>query len=190
MIQMPRRSVTRFFIPLIDVLLLLFGIFLLMPIASETDLDREREVAADQSESLEVLQFELARRTKELNRLEKLRPGLEEVAKLREEIERLRNAPKVPLQERAYFQVIDVDPKTGEISHFDANRADQPILRITDEKFARSLIARHQRDAKGRELYYYFLFPRPATGYPTVGQERRYKAWFEKVANSLHEGRP
>src|SRR6516225_3918230 len=31
MIQMPRRSVTRFFIPLIDVLILLFCIFLLMP---------------------------------------------------------------------------------------------------------------------------------------------------------------
>ena len=32
MIQMPRRSVTRFFIPLIDVLILLFCIFLLMPL--------------------------------------------------------------------------------------------------------------------------------------------------------------
>ena len=31
MIHMPHRSVTRFFIPLIDVLLLMFGIFLLMP---------------------------------------------------------------------------------------------------------------------------------------------------------------
>ena len=32
MIQMPQRSVTRFFIPLIDVLTLLFCIYLLMPI--------------------------------------------------------------------------------------------------------------------------------------------------------------
>ena len=31
MIHMPHRSVTRFFVPLIDVLLLLFCIFLLMP---------------------------------------------------------------------------------------------------------------------------------------------------------------
>ena len=31
MIQLPKRSVTRFFIPLIDVLTLLFCIFLLMP---------------------------------------------------------------------------------------------------------------------------------------------------------------
>ena len=32
MIELPRRSVTRFFIPLIDVLTLLFCIFLLMPV--------------------------------------------------------------------------------------------------------------------------------------------------------------
>src|SRR6202011_3261808 len=32
MIELPRRSVTRFFIPLIDVMTLLFCIFLLMPI--------------------------------------------------------------------------------------------------------------------------------------------------------------
>ena len=31
MIELPRRSVTRFFIPMIDVLTLLFCIFLLMP---------------------------------------------------------------------------------------------------------------------------------------------------------------
>ena len=34
MITPPRRSVTRFFIPLIDVLILLFCIFLLMPFVS------------------------------------------------------------------------------------------------------------------------------------------------------------
>ena len=34
MIPSPRRSVTRFFIPLIDVLILLFCIFLLMPFVS------------------------------------------------------------------------------------------------------------------------------------------------------------
>ena len=36
MIQLPRRSVTRFFIPLIDVLTLLFCIFLLMPLIKAT----------------------------------------------------------------------------------------------------------------------------------------------------------
>ena len=37
MIQLPRRSVTRFFIPLIDVLTLLFCIFLMMPAVKKSD---------------------------------------------------------------------------------------------------------------------------------------------------------
>ena len=36
MLEMPRRSVTRFFIPLIDVLTLLFCIFLMMPAVKRT----------------------------------------------------------------------------------------------------------------------------------------------------------
>ena len=66
MIRMPRRSVTRFFIPLIDVLILLFCIFLLMEFNSESDLDKQIEITADQSESLDLLQGEVQRRTKEL----------------------------------------------------------------------------------------------------------------------------
>ena len=37
MIQLPQRSVTRFFIPLIDVLTLLFCIFLVMPLAQNNE---------------------------------------------------------------------------------------------------------------------------------------------------------
>lgn len=37
MIQLPRRSVTRFFIPLIDVMTLLFCIFLLMPMVKNVE---------------------------------------------------------------------------------------------------------------------------------------------------------
>jgi hypothetical protein len=37
MIRLPQRSVTRFFIPLIDVLILLFCIFLLLPLVEKPD---------------------------------------------------------------------------------------------------------------------------------------------------------
>src|SRR5215470_1045103 len=37
MIEMPHRSITRFFVPMIDVLTLLFCIYLLMPMVSESD---------------------------------------------------------------------------------------------------------------------------------------------------------
>ena len=46
MIEFPRRSVTRFFIPLIDVLTLLFCIFLLMPLVkAKAEADEEESAA-------------------------------------------------------------------------------------------------------------------------------------------------
>ena len=57
MLEMPRRSVTRFFIPLIDVLTLLFCIFLMMPAVRKT---AEAEVGV--TASLEEKTAELERR--------------------------------------------------------------------------------------------------------------------------------
>src|SRR5690349_9265321 len=61
MIQMPRRSVTRFFIPLIDVLTLLFCIFLLMPMVRPA----EGVSAAHDQERLRQLEEEVARLRKQ-----------------------------------------------------------------------------------------------------------------------------
>ncbi len=47
MIHMPRRNVTRFFIPLIDVLILLFCIFLLMEFNTATKADAAAATAPD-----------------------------------------------------------------------------------------------------------------------------------------------
>ena len=47
MLHMPRRSVTRFFIPLIDVLTLLFCVFLVMPLAKGTGEDAAPTVAEE-----------------------------------------------------------------------------------------------------------------------------------------------
>jgi DNA-directed RNA polymerase subunit F len=190
MIHMPHRSVTRFFIPLIDVLLLLFGIFLLMPIASETEFkDQLDEATGEQKESVAALQYELQRRTEELQRFEQLRPALAEVEKLKEEIKRLESVTHKGLQERVDVQIIDIDPKTGELSYYDPGRSD-PRVSLPDKESVRQLIARQRPAAHGRELYYYFLFPRPETGYPTLGQKRRYQSWFASVPHSLKEARP
>ena len=190
MIEMPRRSVTRFFIPLIDVLILLFCIFLLMSYSTGEEAEGQREAATEQAESADTLRQELERRTKELQAFERLRPELEQVAKLKEEIEQLRMAGKQALLERTYFRVLDVDPKTGELFYVDAARPDAPRQPIEDSNAAAALIERHRREANGRELYYYFLYPRVESGYPTLAQGRRYRAWFADVPNSLQEARP
>jgi biopolymer transport protein ExbD len=185
MIRMPRRSVTRFFIPLIDVLILLFCIFLLMEFNSNSDLDKQIEVSADQSESIDTLLVEVQRRTRELALFEDLRPQLQELANLRKELEELKSNKQKNLQGRTFIRIIDIDGKDGSISFYDESK-DKPISnKITDAKSAEALIERHQTEAKGRDLYYVFMPPRENINFPTLGQVRRYRDWFSKAANSL-----
>ncbi|HMF11926.1 MAG TPA: hypothetical protein VKE94_06450, partial [Gemmataceae bacterium] len=61
MIKLPRRSVTRFFIPLIDVLLLLFCIFLLMPLVKGGSETQGDEVDAVRPERVRKLEEEVER---------------------------------------------------------------------------------------------------------------------------------
>jgi hypothetical protein len=181
MIQMPHRSVTRFFIPLIDVLLLTFGVFLLMPIAAETELDAEREKVAEQGETTKALQKSLQDRLKELYdlyELEQLRPELERVKELKQEIDALRK----PLMEGLTVKVIETDPKTGEIFYYDPSRADDRVP-IPDRKAAQALIAQQKKDFPGRMVYYQFLRRRGLL--PTFAQGQQYREWFKDVPNSL-----
>ena len=78
MIVPPRRSVTRFFIPLIDVLILLFAIFLLMPFVSgSTSAEISGDVKASSEKPLptdvKVLQDMLKEEQLRVDRLEKER---------------------------------------------------------------------------------------------------------------------
>jgi hypothetical protein len=182
MIHLPRRSVTRFFIPLIDVLLLMFGIFVLMPIAAESELEGQRQEATEKGEAAASLQASLQERLRELYKLEELRPELERVDELKKEIQALRNLAQQSLQQGLTVKVIEVDAKTGDIFYYDP-RAEQPLVPIPDARTAHELIAQHRKDAEGRNLYYQFL--RRRGPYPTIAQGREYRAWFKDVPNSL-----
>src|SRR5438067_2336535 len=61
MIRLPRRSVTRFFIPLIDVLTLLFCVFLLLPLAVPEDENADERDPAGLDEQRRQEQAELER---------------------------------------------------------------------------------------------------------------------------------
>src|SRR5438067_4217840 len=81
-IQMPRRSVTRFFIPLIDVLTLLFCIFLLMPLVKATEESPEAETRASKDTVIATDARQLARDYEELGRLRAERYKWETVQQL------------------------------------------------------------------------------------------------------------
>ena len=167
MIQLPRRSVTRFFIPLIDVLTLLFCIFLVLPLAKEPD---------DHSEEVAALEARLREREDVVERLRQA--GRELPNELRDEIEKLRQEKGKALQKRLAVRVLEIDPETGNLYYRDPER-----IPVPNEASAHALIESDRRKLGQRELYYLILYPRsPASTYPTRGQREHYDRWFQGVA--------
>jgi peptidoglycan/xylan/chitin deacetylase (PgdA/CDA1 family) len=168
MIRLPRRSVTRFFIPLIDVLTLLFCIFLVLPLVKNPGEEADR---AAQDERLRQLEREV----------ERLRRADAEVPQaLRAELEQLRQEKTRALQDRLAVRVLEIDGTTGKLYYRDPERVE-----IHNQAEARTLIDRDQRErqASRRELYYLILYPRDrGSSFPTRGQREQYQRWFEGVA--------
>ncbi len=173
MIQFPRRSVTRFFIPLIDVLTLLFCIFLLMPMIQESDQAPE---SSNPSTDLGLGQGDQQTPSPAAPSKED-REG--SVAKEREALERIRNEKIEVLQQRLYIRLLEIDADTGKLFY----REPDGVREIASQADALELIRRHQREAGNRELYYLFLFPRRLTGYPEQRQLEQYDRWFKSVAH-------
>lgn len=169
MIEMPHRSVTRFFIPLIDVMTLLFCIFLLLPVVKDAppaEAGAERAPGADATEI-----EELRRRLSELE-------GSPLTDRERQELETIRRARIDELQKRLAIRVLEIDGQTGKLYSYDPDPVE-----IASEAEAASLIRRHREQTGGRELYYLFLFPRKLTGYPQEWQRQQYERWFRGVAH-------
>ena len=167
MIRMPRRSVTRFFIPLIDVLTLLFCIFLVLPLVKNPESDDDR---AAQEEHLRQLEQEVERLR---------RAGTEEA--LRAELEKLRREWTKSLKDRLAVRVLEIDGRTGKLYYLDPVRVE-----IRDQGDAHALVERDRRERGlgGRELYYLILYPRDrGSSYPTRGQQAQYDRWFQGVAH-------
>jgi hypothetical protein len=166
MIQLPKRSVTRFFIPLIDVLTLLFCIFLVMPLARDPE---DPDPAAE--ERLRSLEQEV----------QELRQRQSDVPEhLRAELEELRKEKSKALQKRLAVRVLEIDGETGRLFYRDPDRVDVP-----DEDAAHKKIAADQRElgVSPRELYYLILYPRdPHSSRPTRQQREQYDRWFAGVA--------
>jgi hypothetical protein len=169
MIQLPRRSVTRFFIPLIDVLTLLFCIFLLMPMVkpaagtagSPADLQR-----------LGDLEREMEQRQ---------RQGQELTPEARQELQRLREEKSKALEQRLLIRVLEIDAGTGKLYVTDPER-----IEIRNAADARDLVERDHRGqgSDNRELYYLILYPRDRKSpYPLREQRDDYDRWFSEVAH-------
>ena len=171
MIQMPRRSVTRFFIPLIDVLTLLFCIYLLMPLVKKTG---DGEPAGSQGSGTTPVGVE-----KEPEKEKEPAALLEQE---RFELERLRREKIELLKQRLSVQVLEIDGKDGRLFHRGADKVE-----VASQADVADLIGRNKKEAGPRELYYLFLYPSRGSGYPEQGQVLKYRKWFQGVAHNLDD---
>jgi hypothetical protein len=172
MIRLPERSVTRFFIPLIDVLLLLFCIYLLMPLAEGGEGGDNLTPAETREQAAQ------AKRD-----LERARRDLKEAGQRLAEL----NREKMHLlHERLVIKVLEIDPRSGKLYTY-GDRGER--IDIDSAQDADRLIRRQRQEIGTRDLYYLFLFPRQDTGYPEQGQFEQYERWFSGVAHGADNPR-
>ena len=165
MITPPRRAVTRFFVPLIDVLILLFCIFLLMPFVSGTPATETPETKDEPKK--EPLPDDVQKLQRDL-------------AAARERIKRLESAAQMRLTDQIVVRVLHTDRKDGTLYYFNPDR--QEIRTETDAK----RFELHQRQAGGvKDLYFLILYPENPLGFPTKKQEEQIRHWFRNVPHEF-----
>ena len=177
MIQLPKRSVTRFFIPLIDVLTLLFCIFLLMPMVKSAS-----EAAAGSPEpSIAPMNAE---ERQELEQLRQEKKAWTEWNRLQEELKLLNAKVREALEQGMFLRVLEVGDE-GKLFFYDPGRDKDRRLEITKDN-VEVFLESQKRLARGKELYLLVLYPRRLEGFPGFPlQEQReeYDRWFQDVAH-------
>jgi hypothetical protein len=162
MIERPKRAVTRFFVPLIDVLILLFCIFLLMPfVATSPRTEAEPKAKAKAPEP------DLPTDVKELRT---------ELGRVRREVERLK-AERGNLAEHLSVKVLEIDPKDGRLYYYQEGER----VPVTSQAAADAVITLHRRASGTREPFFLILYPRQKSGYPEQQQADDYARWFKDV---------
>lgn len=173
MISLPRRSVTRFFIPLIDVLILLFCIFLLMPFVSAPANTPDEKTEAQPAPP------ELPTDVKELQ------TRLTAVTKERDEAVKRLDRFQKERGERLVVRVLEIDPATGRLAYYAPGRQE-----IASQAQAEQLIAYEKRLAGEKDIFFTIQYPRQASKHPTDTDLASYRDWFKNVPHGFEIPRP
>lgn len=164
MIQLPRRSVTRFFIPLIDVLILLFCIFLLMPFVSGPPAPEPAETKVTPPKE------PLPENVRDLQR---------ELSEARDRLKRMEAAAQARITDRLSVRVLQIDRKDGTLYYFDPDRQE-----IRTEADALKLIVRQKTIASTaggiKDVLFLILLP-TRSSFPTQEQVNQIRGWFRDI---------
>lgn len=159
MIQTPRRAVTRFFVPLIDVLILLFCMFLLLPIVSKPDEKAGKESDAGLPTDVAELQ-------------QRVLIAEQRVADLM--------ADRAKEAERTVVPVLQVDGRDGKLFYYDKSGPQPKRIDVETQADAQVFIDRQKQVAKGQPVHFLILMPRELSGFPTGPQRKMYREWFDQ----------
>jgi hypothetical protein len=162
----PKRAVTRFLIPFIDVLILLFCIFLLMPFVSSPE-----DALAGPPPAPQV---EVPKDAAELQR---------QLNEAKRRVEQMRK-DRTPTADKMSVRVLEIDPATGKLFAFEPDTAN-PRQEVKDHADAQRLIDRQRRTAGAKEAFFLILYPRQLTGYPLQKQTDAYRRWFKDVPHGF-----
>ena len=187
MIQLPRRSVTRFFIPLIDVLILLFCIFLLMPMSGlVVPADEEDSPSAGGPDAARALsaaeQRELARLRRERQQWRSLEGLRQQKQELEQLLQQLRHERMEALQQRFVVRTLQM-ADDGRLFYYDPLREKGRLVEITRAN-VEGFIDRQRKAAGAKDAYFLLMYPRPVEGlpaYPLRRQREEYDEWFRGV---------
>jgi hypothetical protein len=168
-IVQPRRSVTRFFIPLIDVLILLFCIFLLMPFVSgpsSAEPSPEVKAAPEKPLPTDVKQLQ------DMLREEQMR------------VERLEKERQAKLNDRLVVRVLEIDRTSGILFYYNPDR--QEIRTQADaERYIFQEKKRATKAGVAKDVFFLILYPRTMSAFPTVAQIDQIRQWFKDVPHGF-----
>jgi hypothetical protein len=209
MIEMPRRSVTRFFIPLIDVLFLMFSMFLLLPFMqpgakagkdlkeySREELEKlSKNLQKQLTDTQQVLaankraKEQAEQHAKDLRlEVERMKPYADtrlQLKTLKQELDALKTQKIEALQQRLWVRILNIDPKTGKLFYYEPSKgAKEQVIDSAQKAWALIAKDRARPDTKGREIYYLFVLP-PVGGALGVGDWDNYQNWFRSVAHGV-----
>jgi hypothetical protein len=140
---------------MIDVLILLFCMFLLMPYVQPGDEHEGPTARPDAAATADELRREVARLTRENERFAR---GQD--ASVRQQL----------------VTVLEIDPQSGRL--FERG---SPRREVASQADAFALIEQARKAARGREIYVLLLYPDVLSGYPEQRQIASYERWFASV---------
>jgi hypothetical protein len=167
----PRRSVTRFFIPLIDVLILLFAIFLLMPFVSGPT---SAEISADVKAPAEKTLPTDVKLLQDMLKEEQLR------------VDRLEKERRARLTDRLAVRVLEIDRTSGVLYYYNPDR--QEIRTQADAEryiFQEKKRAASAANGQAKDVFFLILYPRQRGPFPTGPQLDQIRQWFKDVPHGI-----